>query len=331
MISVKNLVWKVEDVPAAWAFSNYTGIPLAQFEKGELSCLSPFKDGDTKPNSKPSFKLYFSGKKMKFKCFSTGKGGSHMDLVMELFNLSYHLACVKILNDYNSWIKAGGEMLELHLEEKDKFKVTDHQVRNWNTLDGDYWKNEGLGTKVLTWGLVKPLAHYKMTKDDQEIVLEGDYIYGYFNRADELVKVYQPKNSDVKFIKVKEYVPGSEHLMGNDFLIILSSWKDALTLISLGIKVDVRVPNSENSFFSEEEMKRFKAKYKIVLILFDNDEAGRRSSKKYKHLFNVDSVYITMDNIKDVTELRQKKGRVFSRDYFTILINKKLNGYYSQN
>jgi hypothetical protein len=319
MINLSNLVFNIKDINPIWTFSHYLKIPVDQFNGSDIKIKSIFKPDERTP----SFCIYSKDNVVKFKDFSTGKGGSHVDLVSEMEQISSGQACSRIINAHNKWVMEGGVMEECESFSNVKYKISGFKKRVWNVLDRDYWLSYSIGSSRLEWGLVTPLAEYNMQKEEEVITIIGDYIYGYFNRAGELVKIYQPKNANCKFFTVKEYIAGDEHEESNDYLLIQSSWKDALCVKDFNLKIDIKVPNSENSRLPQEFLERQKKKYAGIITLFDADDAGIKAMIRYKELYGFD--YIFLDIEKDVSDSIQKKGQQFVKNRLIPLIHKKLN------
>jgi len=64
--------------------------------------------------------------------------------------------------------------------------------------------------------------------------------------------------------------------------------------------IETIAPDSENSVIPENFMRPLLDKYQKIIVLFDNDEPGLRSAKKYnkKYGFN----YINLDMSKDLSD-----------------------------
>ena len=319
MINLSNLVFNIKEINPIWTFSHYLKIPFDQFNGSVIKIKSIFK-----PDEKTaSFCIYTKDNIVKFKDFSTGIGGDHINLISHLEGLNYPQTCAKIINTYNKWVMEGGVIPLYDEVSYSKYKISGFKTRMWNTLDKDYWLSYGIGSKRLEWGWVKALNEYYMEKDGQVITITGDYIYGYFDKVGELVKIYQPKNSNCKFFTVKDYVGGEEHQEGNPFLLIQSSWKDAMCVKEFGVKLDIKVPNSENSYLNPNYVKKQKEQYAKIITLFDADAAGIKAMIRYKELYGFD--YVFLDIEKDVSDSIKAKGQQYVKNILIPLIDKKLN------
>jgi hypothetical protein len=259
----------------------------------------------------PSMCIYFDKNKQvyKFKDFSTDKGGGAIDFIKHLYQCNFGQAVAIIIEDYNEFIlhNNGGYDIQ-EFKAYSKYQVKDTTTRPWTTADQYYWTKFNIGSRLLEGHNVKPLSGYTMSKDDdegyKELEITGKYLYGYFTDQGEVYKIYQPKVKDKKFIKVKNYIQGSEQLKGHDYLVITSSLKDLMALKSLKTKLDVIAPDSENSMIKKEIIDEYKTKYKGIVTIFDNDDAGVRAMKKYQEQYNIPYVHLKMskdlaDSVRD--------------------------------
>jgi 5S rRNA maturation endonuclease (ribonuclease M5) len=269
--------------------------------------------------------IYVDGNKQyKFKDFSTGKGGSAIDLVKELCQLPFHKACQLIVENYNDFVlhNNGGYDFE-DFQRASKYKVTSFKVRQWSTQDQYFWTQFNIGSKLLEAHNVKPLESYCMTKDDKELCIKGLYLYGYFKADGTLYKIYQPKTLDKKFIKVSSYIQGMHQCTGEKHLIITSSLKDIMSIKSLKLSIDIIAPDSENTMIKQEIMEELENKYKKIIVLFDNDDAGIEAMKKYKEKYSfIETTILPMS--KDVSDSIKDYGAKEVRNRLVPILDKKI-------
>lgn len=282
MFKTKYLVHDIKDVPIPWIFEHYCGLKH-KLTGEDVKIKSLFTKERT-----PSMCIYFDNTRQvyKFKDFSSGKWGSAIDLVKELTQKSYYLACQQVIEEFNDYVlhNNGGYDVQ-EFKQARRYKVTSMITRPWSTQDQTFWTQFNIGTKLLNEHLVVPLESYRMEKDDKELTIRGLYLYGYFKSDGSLYKIYQPKTQDKKFIKVSDYVQGSEQLKGHRFLIITSSLKDIMALKSLKLAVDYIAPDSENALIRKELMNEYFKKYEKIIVLFDFDDAGIKAMERYKELY----------------------------------------------
>ena len=324
MISTKYLLRSGKDVPEVWIFEFYC--KLSEHLTGQdIKIKSLFN-----PSEKtPSMCLFAKDGKYYFKDFSTGKGGSAIKFVQELFNEDFYKSSMRVVEDYNRFIlmNNGTQHKLSEFKVHSRYKVTSTTVRPWIIQDKNYWQDYGISSKLLDKYNVKPLESYKMDKEEdgeeKSLEIKGLFIYGYFKQDGTLYKVYQPKVKEHKFIKVGSYLQGSEQLENHPYLIICSSLKDLLVVKSMGLSIDVIAPDSENTTIKKETIEHYQSQYKKVVTMFDNDEAGINAMKKYKEVYNLDYVYFDLE--KDVADAVKMHGQ--SKTFLKLLpaINKKLN------
>lgn len=328
MFQTKNLVHHIDDVPVPWVFEHFC--KLKQKLNGvDVKIKSLFNPKERTPSM--CIYVHKNGE-YKFKDFSTGKGGSAVDLVKELEDLSYHAACQMIIEQYNDFVlhNNGGYDVQ-EFKQASKYKVTNFQFREWNTRDQYFWTQFNIGSRLLDEHCVRPLSEYILEKDYEGIpftlTIKGNYLYGYFKKDGTLYKVYQPKTQDKKFIKVNDYIQGSEQLKDHKYLIITSSLKDIMAIKSLKIPIDVVAPDSENSMIRKETMKEYLDKYERVIVMFDYDEAGIKSANKYKELYP-DIIPCILPMSKDVSDSIKDHGAKDVYLRLIPLINKKISESY---
>ena len=320
MFKTKNLVHDVRDVPVSWIFEHFCKLK-EKLNGHDVKIKSMFNPKERTP----SMCIYLTKDKVyKYKDFSSGKGGSAIDLVKDIHSLTYYKATQLIVEKYNDFVlhNNGGYDLQ-EFKQASKYKVTSYKIRQWTTQDQYFWTQFNIGTKLLTEHHVVPLESYLMVKDDKELRIRGNYLYGYFKNDGTLFKIYQPKTLDKKFIKVSDYIQGSEQIKDNPFLLITSSLKDIMSLKSLKLSLDIIAPDSENSLIKKEIMSEYIEKYKKVILLFDNDDAGIKAMEKYMELYpEVAAAVLPMS--KDPSDSIRDYGAKEVRNRLVPIINKKL-------
>tara|TARA_B110000503_G_C7150715_1_gene415049 strand:+ start:1535 stop:2527 length:993 start_codon:yes stop_codon:yes gene_type:complete len=311
MISTKSLITELTEVPIEWVFEYY--LKLSEKLMGQnLMILSPFNPKD----KRPSFSLFVSSKdnrSYKYRDFSTGKAGDNVSLVQYLFNLSTRGETAhKIVEDYNKWVLINKDDFNLRdFKVQQRYKVTSFVKRGWTVLDQKYWTKFHIGSKILEHFSVFPLESYEMSREndgatEQVIVTGRSFIYGYFRVDGTLYKIYQPLVTDYKFIKVRDYIQGTDQLtFQKKYLVICSSLKDMMAFTKLGYKnAEVVAPDSENTLIGDHVISAYRLKYQGICTLFDNDDAGIKAMKKYEDNYGIKSALLPMskdlsDSIRD--------------------------------
>jgi hypothetical protein len=325
MISTKNLVSDLQDVPKEWVFEYYLNLKEKLIGQ-DIKMLSAFNVKD----KVPSMFIYCTGGVYKFKDFSSGFQGDALELVKALFNLSSRgHAANKIINDYQEYLLHNDVPAVVEFKFHDKFKVVDYEMRHWNSQDSKFWTSFRISSTLLAKYNVVPLAYFTMEKKEEDGSITSfkftkPYLYGYFRQDGELYKIYMPKNLDKKFIKVQNYVQGIDQLKYEaKYLVITSSLKDLMCFNKLGIgNVECIAPDSENTMIGESVMGKLSKQYSKIIVLFDNDEPGIKAAQRYKDKYGYD--YVILDMSKDLSDSVKDYGIEAVRDKLLPLLKQAL-------
>ncbi len=320
MIRTRTIIGSINDVPVTWIFEHYLQMP-EKLTGQDVKMKSIFNPKD----KTPSMFIYLGKDSVyRFKDFSSGMHGNAVALIENLYSLTYSKAVSKILRDYNDVILKGDYCIQ-DFKKHSKYQVSDYEARCWTQLDAKYWMRFGIGSKLLEEHNVMPLAYYKMTNDEKEITINGHYIYGYFRSDGLMYKIYQPKVDSRKFLKIRDYIQGSDQLSSDKkTLVILSSLKDLMSFKSLKFKtIDCVAPDSENSFIPDSVMWDYIRKYERVITLFDNDDAGKKAIGRYNEKFGVSG--FSLDFEKDISDSVEKYGKEIVKNELVPLLMDHIN------
>jgi 5S rRNA maturation endonuclease (ribonuclease M5) len=295
MFCTKNLISDYKEVDPRWIFQYYLKL-TEPLEGQDVKIKSVFNEKD----KVPSMCLFVpkDTEEYKFRDFSTGVGGDAVELVKRLFKIDFIPATRKIVEDYNAHVlKYGCDLGIGEFKKYSRYQVTSFEKRQWTTRDQYFWTQYNIGTRILNEYNVQPLESYTMHKETDDLSIQGLYIYGYFKKDGTLYKIYQPKVTDKKFIKVRNYIQGSEQLKGHDCLIIMSGLKDIMSLASLKVKIDLCAADSETSMIPVDMITQYQKRYKRIITLMDFDDAGIKASEKYREQYGFESVYLNGTNL----------------------------------
>lgn len=325
MISTKNLIANITDVPVEWVFEYYLNLNEKLFGQ-DVKILSIFNAKD----KVPSMFIYYKDDEYKFKDFSSGNQGDNIELVKAMFNLEHRAQAVnKIIEDYQDYVTNHSKRPETEIILHDRFKVVDYEMRHWQEHDQKYWTKFHIGSKMLDFYNVIPLSYYVMEKTEvdgqvKSFKYTNGYMYGYFKNDGTLYKIYKPLDKERKFTKVQNYIQGSEQLsFSKKYLVITSSLKDLMAFIRLKINdVEAIAPDSENSMLNEVTMSKLLNHYQKIFIIFDNDEPGINAAKKYFVKYN--TPYIILPLEKDIADSIKEHGVDKTRSILLPLLKQAL-------
>lgn len=309
MISTTTMVTQLTDIPREWVFEYYLSIP-DKLQGQEARIKSVWNPGE----KMPSMYVYYmknSGKYM-FHDFSSGKSGDGVALVLEMFNLSTRSeAAIKIIADYEAFIKRNPAETTREYVEHFKYKVVDFKIRDWTTVDQIFWTQYRIGSDQLNHYCVKPLEYFVLEKKEGEgvsrVVISRGKLYGYFKMDGTLYKIYQPGNPDHKFMKVQQFIQGSEQLTySNQILIINKALKDIMSVNRMNLPVEQVAPDSENTMIPVHIIQAWKARYRYICTMFDNDTAGIKAMKRYEKEYALPYIHLKAE--KDPSDTVKTHG-----------------------
>jgi hypothetical protein len=296
MFSSRKAVFTKNDVPSKWVFEHYLNLPC-KLNGQDVKINSIFNPLD----KTPSFCVYVNryNNDYSFKCFSTGIGGDAIDLVKFIFGISFTDALHKIISDYREYLENGEADYETTVVVQEKWRIKDITKRSWNKADVEFWSPYNIGSDLLDKYNVVPLGTYTMHRGMEEITLDKskNKVYGYFSK-NKLYRIYEPMNTERKFLTFMNYIQGWDQVTGKPTLFICSSLKDVMSLDSLGIEADFIAPTSENS--SIEPIAEWISEYPNKYVIFDNDSTGLRMMQKYKEQYGIP--YIHLELSKDISD-----------------------------
>lgn len=149
----------------------------------------------------------------------------------------------------------------------------------FNSIHKNFWQPFGISSETLEKFNVLAISGY---------FLNGSFIrkeHAYAFIIGSRIKIYSP-GSDTKYLgnTNKNSIQGYSQIDDRPELIITSSLKEVMVLDEIGI--NAIAPNSENTQIADKILNPLKEKYKCFL-LYDNDEAGRKSAQMHSKLYNI--------------------------------------------
>lgn len=268
-------------------------------------------------DNKPSFRLFsFDGVKVFYKDFSTGESGSIIDLLSRYLNLDYKETIKKILEDRQLFAPEVGvckvtSRRELGKVHKSQSTIT-VQERDWEEYDFIYWNDFGIDLGTLDNSKVSPISGFYIDKGNGPTYYKANKLaYAYREDKDGITtyKIYQPTSKclkwlskhDASVISLWTCMPKS-----GDRLVICSSLKDALSL-QCNTGIPAIALQGEGYLMSKTAIDVLKSRFKEVIVLFDNDDAGRRGTQALTAATGFRASYPVEEFVaKDVSDLYKK-------------------------
>lgn len=323
MISSKVLVSSYDDVPDYWMFEHYCNLNEKLIGQ-DVKIKSVFNPTERTA----SFCIYRKDENYLFKDFSSGRGGSPINLVMDLYGITFPEAVNKVVKDYREFLHTGTTDDMRTFKKMAKYKIVDFSKRSWTKGDASFWTQFDIDSETLERYNVFPVGDYSMEKQDEDTVkhlsITGPYLYAYTRLDGSIYKMYQPMNPDHKFLKVKNYIQGTDQLkFEKPNLIICSSLKDLMSLSKFGFNAEFVAPDSENTVIPQGAISIYKSKYQNIITLFDNDDAGRKAMSKYESTYGIPSVILPLS--KDLSDSVRDHGLVKTREVLYPLLKEAIS------
>ena len=280
---------------------------------------------------------FFTGRTgiLYFKDFATGECMSFEKVVMKKFGCNYHQALNIIAKDFG-YIKSSVKPKSIQIQptfKQDKITMIQVEIKDFTPAELKWWNSYGITQQTLN--KFKVYSCNTVFLNTQIIAQSAQHspIYGYyFGKKSNLEqwRIYFPKRKDFRFIGncSANMIQGFKQLpKSGKLLVITKSMKDVMCLYAYGIPAIA--PNSENLFIDDSTLDELRARFKYIIVFYDNDLPGIINMNKI-HKQHPDLHYYWIPRkyeAKDISDFRQKYGedktREFIRNALTILKNEK--------
>lgn len=279
----------------------------------------------------PSFALFFHRVEpniLMFKDFATGDCGDFVAMVRKLFNLSYSEALEKVAFDLglSNYGVSGTKQTVNYTKITQKQKVElGIKIRPWEILDKQFWKPFGIKKSTLKKFNVFPISHVFYNSNAVKV---SKHAYVYAERKDNKLtyKIYQPFED-----KLKKWINNANYSVhqgytqlpkSGELLIITKSLKDVMSLHDV-IGVSAIGLQSESVMMKDSVMDEYKSRFKKVVCLFDNDDAGTKLAKEFSKRYGVPYFFVLpIAKSKDFSDFVKNTTINFSIEYFNKKIEK---------
>lgn len=254
-----------------------------------------------------------------FKDFNGSFCGNFINVVMEKYNLRYYDAINKIASDFALTDKKIEAKIKKIKENQTPFRARklskiQVEVQDFSKEELDWWQSYGITKKILNKYKVFSCKHVFLNGTMTATSSKRWPIYGYYGGTDkntEYWRCYFPTRKSYRFLTNWPYdkIQGYDQLpKSGKIVIITKSMKDCMVFNSL--KIPAIAPNSENLFLNKEQLDDLKSRFKYIIVLYDNDEAGVQNMKKIK-MDHPELIYtwLPRDKAKDISDFYQKYGK----------------------
>lgn len=271
---------------------------------------SPFRE-----DHNPSFGVIKNGTgALIWNDLATGDSGNAITFVKNKLNLdSYKASLDRIYKDLILQGHRTPEDILKPLKSKEKGLKKDIGVKRQKLtqIDIDYWIQFGITPEVLKTFNVDSIKYFFINDLVYWAYVNDNPMYSY--KVYDKYKIYRPKaNKKDKWQGnlTKNYVFGYKQLpKTGDLLIITKSLKDVMMLYTMGY--NAISPCSEGTLLPSVVVEDIKTRFKNIIVIYDNDEAGIKSAKKMNDKYQFKTVVVPEESgEKDLTDYYVRYGKV---------------------
>lgn len=268
----------------------------------------------------PSFSTYYHKNNqnlLMFKDWATNDCGDFVELVRKKEGLSFKDALWKIVYDFGLGYINPNSNFNNSITINEKAFIKDPiklgiKIRAWNIEDKEYWGEYNINRKTLEKFHVFPISHIFF---NNKAFVAAKLAYCYAENKDDILsyKIYQPKE-----IKIKKWINNTKYCVHQGYtqlpengklLIITKSLKDVMCIYN-----NLLIPSiglqSESISVKDIVMEEYKRRFKKIICLFDNDEAGQKAAVNFSNKFDIPFIMIPKykNEVKDFSDLVKDKG-----------------------
>lgn len=325
MIKLNDLKYYIKEFPSAEGIlSHVTDLSIFKYYYPtlEVNALihSPFRN-----DKNPSFGVFWSTRynKLLFKDFGTNLRGDVFVFLTHLWKVSYIQVLNQIVVDFNltdyfvtncdkrynkdTPVIYPEDYCNNLIKNNSVIQIT---VRRWNKEDVKFWSSYGIKKSTLEKYRVYPISYIFL---NENIIKADKLAYAFREDKDNITryKIYQPYSENLKWINnmVEGTLSGFSQLsQWGATLFITSSLKDAMCLHDIGY-TNVVAPQSEGYIFKPHIIKDFKDRFDKIYVFYDNDDAGKKASRKLCLTYNLFPIFTDIFSYKDPTDYYKKLGK----------------------
>jgi hypothetical protein len=306
-LTKENVLARVEE---ADLFHKYLGI-----KPGKKSYRNPLRK-----DNNPTCSFYKSERnnRLMFHDFGMGRSWDCFAVIMTKFNLGFWQALEKVNEDYQLRLGTCDPTPPLKAKETKELKkvIKEKPVFTWieRSFDEDdliYWNSQGVEKTQLRLFNVIAVEKVYLNNSLMAISTKKNPIYAYTYPSSGNIKFYRPLTplrADKWFGNVTtEDINGYDQLpYVGDLLILTKSLKDVMALHNLGYTA-IAPQGEGNRIELNNQLQAVIPFFDDLVILYDNDKAGREHSARISEALKCPSIEIPEElGTKDVAETIQK-------------------------
>ena len=255
-----------------------------------------------------------------FKDFGSDTSGNFISVVMYKFNCTYGAALNIIANDFGI-VKRPKLAINKPLMKYTNNKLDQTQdctiqveIKDYEEYELKWWSKFGITEKTLKKFKVFSCKNVFLNGELFRLYKKNQLVFGYYGGIREGIerwRIYQSQNKRYKFISNwKSFRLQGAHMLpeSGDYVVITKSLKDVMVLYEFGIPAIA--PISENCYLTEAQHAKLVRRFKHVVLLYDNDRAGKYNAIKfYRKHPELYVCWLPVNTSKDISDYYAKYGK----------------------
>lgn len=259
----------------------------------------------------PSFNIYHSNTgELVYKDFG-GTQGSCIDLVMNLYNLSYREALFQIYKDLNLNQRKEVKLSNVKQGVK-RNAVIQVETKAYSTSELEYWASYGIDLPMLKRYNVFSISKVWLNGKLFFVSIPENPIFGYYFIGSDKIKIYRPLDTSGKKwltnTSLNDLQGYTQLPREGECLIITKSLKDVMVFKTFGF--DAMAPHGEGMHIPEGFAQELKSRFKKIITVYDNDAAGVTASIKLNNILGSDywNIPKSYTGVKDLSDFVKVYG-----------------------
>lgn len=243
-----------------------------------------------------------------------------IDAYRKAFGYSFKEALEAIENE-----TIGKSFVPYATNKKEKYKsaLYSYVPRKFNAIDKDYWSKRGISSANLNNDNVFALSNFTLGGTTFE-ALEQSYAMAFESNR---FKIYQPfADKKIKWLgnmNREDFWYMDDYL--STVLVLTKGYKECRIIKNLHPDVSTAALNGEGYKYLPQKFEKILNRYDKTIVLYDNDEAGRKGSVFVAELlkekgFDADAIFMEDAEEKDIDEMVVKKGLEHTKSFLINLI-----------
>lgn len=270
-----------------------------------------------------------------FKDFNGSFYGDAFEVVRQIYRVSFIDALQIIANDFGiieipEFTKHPRRIEYSNKPFKDSGKsVIQITVKLFSKEELKWWKQYNITKQILNHFRVYSCKYVFVNGNFISESSKTDMIFAYYKDTVDnydYFRIYFPNRRKFRFLSnwTSNMIQGSRQLPEDgNIVVITKSLKDVMTLYSFGISAIA--PNSETLFLSDHQLDNLKVRYNHIVVLYDQDRAGKYNMAKIRHQHPELTYLVIPEELKakDISDYCKRYGKDATKE----LINKVIKYY----